>query len=267
MPNTTYITVEDSGSHYTLAHNNCRLTANERYIPFYSDPLNPLNLPPFTMRLQYVEGVTPSFSKGTGVQVSSSPNIWDWTYANTDWGGGFGSGYDNTLIAVLGANSTGVVSMRSMFIGFESLATVALFDTSSCTRMHGMFSNTSVTSLPAFNTTNVTQLGGVCQSCIHLTTVPDWDVSAVENISQAFQNCTSLTEIPDWNIDSVTNMVAAFSGCLNVQTGALALYQKALSKSIPVTLYLNCFYQCGSNTTTGQEELAQIPTNWGGTMS
>ena len=34
MSDTTYITVEDSGSHYTLVHNNCRLIANESYIPF-----------------------------------------------------------------------------------------------------------------------------------------------------------------------------------------------------------------------------------------
>lgn len=256
-------------SETVMTYNNTVMSfgSTPKWMAVESDPYNPLGLPPYTMRLQYVEGVTPTFSKGSGVQVSASPNIWDWTYANTDWGGGFGSGYDNTLIAVLGANSTGVVSMRAMFIGFESLATVALFDTSSCTRMHNMFSDTSVTSLPAFNTINVTQLGGVCQSCVNLTTAPNWNVSAVTNMSQAFENCTSLTEVPNWNIDSVTNMVAAFSGCRNVQTGALALYQKASSKSIGVSLYTNCFSNCGRDTVSGSAELSQIPQSWGGNMS
>ena len=43
------------------------------------------SLPPYTIRLKFTEGVTPTFSKGTAVQVSSSPNIWDLTYENTDW--------------------------------------------------------------------------------------------------------------------------------------------------------------------------------------
>ena len=42
------------------------------------EPPAPL-LPDKTIRLKYVDGVTPTFSKGTAVQVSSSPNVWDLT--------------------------------------------------------------------------------------------------------------------------------------------------------------------------------------------
>ena len=42
-------------------------------------------LPPYTIRLKYKQGTTPTFSKGTGVLVDSTNNIWDLTYENTAW--------------------------------------------------------------------------------------------------------------------------------------------------------------------------------------
>jgi hypothetical protein len=56
-----------------------------------------------------------------------------------------------------------------------------------------------------------------------------------------------------------------FNDCLNVQSGALALYQQASTQTTPPSEYYNTFYNCGSNTTTGAAELAQIPSSWGGT--
>lgn len=49
------------------------------------DPYNPLGLPPYTIRLKYKQGVTPTFSKGTGTLVDAEQNIWDLTYENSDW--------------------------------------------------------------------------------------------------------------------------------------------------------------------------------------
>ena len=76
------------------------------------DPYNPLNLPPYTIRLKYEEGTTPTFSKGTAVQVSQTPNIWDLTYNNTDWTQllyQHASVHSKaSLIEVLGANTTNV---------------------------------------------------------------------------------------------------------------------------------------------------------------
>lgn len=57
-----------------------------------------------------------------------------------------------------------------------------------------------------------------------------------------------------------------FYNCTQVQSGALALYQQASTQTTPPTIYENAFWQCGSNTTTGAAELAQIPVAWGGTM-
>jgi hypothetical protein len=56
-----------------------------------------------------------------------------------------------------------------------------------------------------------------------------------------------------------------FYDCVNVQSGALALYQQASSRVTPPS-HSYTFRFCGSNTETGAAELAQIPTSWGGTM-
>jgi hypothetical protein len=53
----------------------------------------------------------------------------------------------------------------------------------------------------------------------------------------------------------------------NVESGALALYQQAGSQATPPSSYSNCFAGCGRDTVTGAAELAQIPTDWGGTYT
>lgn len=170
-------------------------------------------LPPYTIRLKFTDGVTPTFRYGTGVQVSSSPNIWDLTYENTDWS--FVLFSQSRLLEVIDANTTGVTNMESMFGGDNTrLTTVPLFDTSAVTITRNMFSGCSrLTSIPLFNTSVVTEMGGM------------------------------------------------FYGCTRVESGALALYQQASSQAT-VPEHTNTFRNCGSNTTTGAAELAQIPSDW-----
>lgn len=197
------------------------------------------SLPPYTIRLKYREGFTPYFSKGTAVQVSSSPNVWDLTYENSNW---FNLLYlDTDLLEVIDANSTGVRDMGYMFRDCSSLTSVALFDTSSVTDMVNMF-----------------------YGCSSLTSVPLFDTSSVTSMQFMFYNCSSLTSIPLFDTSSATNMNKMFDGCVNVQSGALALYQQASSQTTPPSNHNNTFYNCGANTVTGAAELAQIPSSWGG---
>lgn len=215
------------------------ITYNDRWIEI-TDPLNPLNLPPYTIRLLYKDGVTPTFSYGTATQISSSPNIWDLTYENSSWVALLSFHID--LLEVLGANSTGVTSMNSMFVGCYSLTTVPLFDTSKVRDMGNMFEGcSSLTSIPLFNTSNVT------------------------NMLSMFHYCSSLTYIPLFNTSKVTIMVGTFYNCNKVESGALALYQQASTQTNPPTDHQDTFLNCGINTTTGSAELSQIPSSWGGT--
>ena len=382
-----------------------------------ADPLNPLNLPAYTIRLLYSDGVTPTFNKGTATQVSSSPNVWDLTYQNSNWSNMLSGSYDggqlvhrNSLLKVLGANTTGVTDMSSMLVACENLNEVALFDTSSVTTTKEMFLDcrniTSVpeydtrnvtnfiemfaqsglvvapnldtrsatdmgsmffncyylTYVPAYNTSSVTDMGGMfwkCQrltsvplmdtsnvtdfntmfsgckalttipsfdtssvtdmsgmftecisltsvplmdtknvtdfhlmfgycssltsipsfdtrsatnmnqmfyNCLALTTVPLLDTADVTNFYRMFMGCIALTSIPLFDTSSATNMDEAFYSCTNVTSGALSLYQQASTQSAPPSSHTNTFYNCGTNTTTGAAELAQIPTSWGGLL-
>lgn len=194
------------------------------------------SLPPYTLRLKFTEGVTPTFINGTAVQVSGSPNIWDLTYENTMWDALVGNQPD--LLEVIDGNTSGVTSMNGLFNTCSNLTSVALFDTSSVTDMSSIFFNCSgLTSIPLFDMSNVTSIMWICTNCTGLTFIPLFDTSSVVEC--------------DW----------AFSGCINVQTGALALYNQ-LSSQGTVMYWDGAFRNCGSNTITGAAELAQIPSSW-----
>ena len=350
-----------------VKYNNKAVSNNSKWVNYtYVDPYNPLNLPPFTIRVRFTNGFTPTFAKGTGVLVDSTNNIWDLTYENVDWSNLLNFSWPNNekLVEVLGANSTGVTNMSAMFnecyyiaspmplfdtssvtdmsrtfsncsrvtsfpsyntsnvtnmsytfykcqamtaapmldtskvtdmsYAFASCTTltnVPLFNTSSVTNMHAMFNDCpALTNVPLFNTTNVTNMNGMFAECGLLASVPLFDTSKVSVMSEMFFECTSLTSVPLFNTSNITNMHGMFSSCTsltavpllntskvtdmrymfyyctNVQSGALALYQQASTQTTPPVYVEEAFTNCGSNTTTGSAELAQIPTSWGGLL-
>lgn len=233
----------------------------------YTTPnYNPLNLPPYTIRLKFNDGVTPSFSYGTASQVSSSPNIWDLTYTNSGWFMLLRNQSD--LIEIMGANSSGVVNMSNMLDMCYSLSSVALFDTRSVTSMTAMFSMCfDLTTIPWFDTPNLTGCYDMFYGCRSLTSLPLLDTRNVATMKRMCYGCSNLTAIPLFDTSSVTDIDMAFNGCSKVETGALALYQQASTQATPPSDHAQCFTNCGSNTTTGLAELNQIPTSWGGLMS
>lgn len=295
-----------------LKVNNKVLKINSNWLNAVTSPVPPgPSLPPYTLRLKFKDGVTPTFEKGTGVQVSTSPNIWDLTYEDTNWKDLLY--YQHDLLEVIDGNTTGVTNMwwmfygcesltsvslfdthnvetlRGMFSGCNSLTSVPLFDTSTCTNMSEMFSAChslttvplfdtstctnmidmfylceSLESVPLFDTSNVTSMSEMFRDCDSLTSVPLFDTSSCTSMASMFEGCHSLTNIPLFDTSKVTSMYYMFFECLNVQSGALALYQQASSQTNP-PYHNNTFKYCGSNTTTGQAELAQIPSSWGGT--
>jgi surface protein len=100
--------------------------------------------------------------------------------------------------------------------------------------------------------------------CVSLTSVPLFNTSNVTNMIEMFQLCSSLKSIPLLDTSSVTDMSGMCEYCYNVESGALALYQQASSQATPPG-HTNTFTRCGVYTTTGAAELAQIPSDWGGT--
>lgn len=141
------------------------LTRNTKWLKESEEPTPPgPSLPPYTIRMKFTTGITPEFSKGTATQISSSPNVWDLTYENSDWSYLFSS--QSYLIEVIEANTTGVTNMDGMFQACDSLTSVPLFDTSSVIGMWCMF-----------------------HTCMSLTSIPLFDTSEVEYMTNMFMNC------------------------------------------------------------------------------
>lgn len=186
---------------------------------------NPLNLPPFTMRLQMVDDTVDPTTWGmedvweglTWTKVEGTEDTWDVTYANPNWFELLGEPYEipcpnkqvHKIKRVLGANTTGVTDMGSLFWCSTdenpALESVALFDTSSVVNMYDMFDGCiSLTSVPLFDTSNVTDMSWMFCCCTLLTTVPRFDTHNVTNMEGMFDSCDNFEELPPFNTSNVT---------------------------------------------------------------
>lgn len=110
------------------------------------DPWNPLNLPPYTIRVQLTNTSFDCSTQGyTGTWVSRGNGIWDITFVNTDWNrlltDSIGFWASRQEHRILGINSTGVTDMeRFEDIGQDYLiGTIPLFDTTALTNVTNMF--------------------------------------------------------------------------------------------------------------------------------
>ena len=257
--------------------------------PDYIDPYNPLNLPPNTVRVRTNDGAAPKKNYNTSYEtatlVEGTTDVYDVYKSGTDFAFLFFN--SDNVEEVLGANTTGITNMYAMLNYCTSLKTVALFDTSSVTDMHIMFVNcnsltsvplfdtSSVTNMsymfsrcsalktvPLFNTSSVTSMGSMFENCNSLTSVPLFDTSSVTTMEYMFEKCNSLTSVPLFDTSSVVFMNGMFANCTKVQSGALALYRQASTQANPPSKHTGTFKNCGSDTTTGAAELAQIPEDW-----
>lgn len=195
-----------------LAYNNSWLAYNSKLVE--CDPYNPLNLPPFTARLLYLEGREPERRKGTFTQVSESPNLWDFTYEDPDWSGAF---YWNDIVKVLGANTSLVEDMSGLFYLNGRLEDVCLFDTRNVTNMSGMFKVSGITTIPKFDTSNVTDMSEMFDDCHDLTSIPQLNTSLVTDMTGFCRNCESLVDVPFMDTSNVVYFNDAFRNCENLR--------------------------------------------------
>lgn len=102
------------------------------------DPYNPLGLPPFTIRVKFSTGYTPTMGDSQTL-VDSTENVWDITQNSTNWTLLFAG--NSNISRIIGSNTTGVTNMSGMFTLCSELEEIQLFDTRSVTNMSSMFSN------------------------------------------------------------------------------------------------------------------------------
>lgn len=159
-----------------------------------------------------------------------------------------------------------VTDMSYMFKGCEELRYIPAMDTRSALYTYNMFEGcSSLGSIYHMNLQSVVNANAMFKRCTSLTTVPLFDLRHVVDAGEMFKY-SGLTSVPLFRTDNMDDVRAMFHGCVDVESGALALYQQMSSQSIPPISYGDCFLNCGSHTTSGAEELGQIPTSWGGTM-
>ncbi len=221
-------------------------------------------------KMDYDPTVAGVGSNGTWKKVNAKfHNVWDWTKIDTTFANAFENAFkssDNLVSVIAAGDTSAITNMYHMFYGCTSLTSVCLFDTSAVTNMQSMFFEcTSLTSVCLFDTSAVTNMSVMFQGCTSLTSVPLFDTSAVTIIYNMFYGCTSLTSVPLFDTSAVTNIGAMFQSCTKVEGGALALYQQASTQQTPPANHNNVFKDCGKDTATGAAELAQIPSDWGGT--
>ena len=246
---------------------------------------NPLGLPAFTARILFERvGYDPVADGGwkTGAhwrQVSTDPNIWDYTREHTNWSNEFqqstiepSSG--RPMFQVLGANTTGVTNMASMFRSTHLHSTV-YFDTSAVTDMSYMFAYNGspyqgdpsrFTWCPNFDTHNVTNMRSMFMYT-DLRAMPDLDTHNVTNMREMFMTAIvysdrCLTKIRLYDTSSVQDVRNMFQNQRFVAGGVLAFYNQLANQQTPPAQHSYCFYRTGDQTTVGQEELAQIPYDW-----
>ena len=105
-----------------------------------------------------------------------------------------------------------------MFKDCTSLTTIPLFDTQNVTNMGGMFWRcNSLTSVPLFDTQNVTDMYGMFYNCTSLTSVPEFNTQNVTNMFGPFFNCTCLTTIPLFDTQNVKDTTQMFYNCTSLK--------------------------------------------------
>lgn len=154
-----------------LKFNNKLIKSGNRIIRKAIDPLNPLNLPPNTVRVRTSDDNVPYKARLTSYEtatlVPGTSDVYDVYKGGTSLDRLFRDSVN--VIEVLGANTSNVISMENMFYGCTALQSVPLFDTSKVTDMDYMFIYCEqLTTLPLFDTSNVRDMWATFEKCYNV---------------------------------------------------------------------------------------------------
>lgn len=219
---------------YTYNDKVLKNVATDKWLKKKEGPnYNPYNLPAKTFRFK----LGSSWSGDPSITVTQvEGDIYDVTFPSDSAINYFSK---SAVTGLLGANGTGLTVVPSSLTSLTgTVGNLYLPDTTS---LYSFFAGSSITSIGAIYAPNVTNINEMCN------------------------NNSYLTAVPDLYLNSITSCNNAFYGCINVESGALALYNKLAALGAQITAHNQTFAGCGSNTVTGAAELAQIPSSWGGT--
>lgn len=255
---------------------------------------DPPGIPQYTVRFEFPDGYDPhtapwiwndpdsriTWKTGSSwAQVSSSPNVWDYTHETASWDAEFydsthsGSCLFNPLapVKVLGCNLSGVSSAFSLFSNAQGLREATL----DFTGYTGVYLNSVLYQCENLVTADVTLSDSVRYAQSLLAKSDSLESFSLHNTSRVLSfyglaavstgDRWSLKSVPLFDTSSATDVASMFSGQRNVEGGALALYTQMSTQANPPSSHSYCFNNCGADTASGAAELAQIPSSWGGT--
>jgi surface protein len=132
--------------------------------------------------------------------------------------GGYFWGCSNLIITASDIlNLTGVTNMLHMFVGCSSLTTIPnvnSWNTSQVTNMGGMFQQATAfnQNIDSWNTSQVTNMQSMFQQATAFNqNIGSWNTNQVTNMVGMFQQATAFNQnIGSWNTNQVTNMQSMF---------------------------------------------------------
>ena len=126
----------------------------------------------------------------------------------------------------------------TIFREHSLITTVPLFDTSNVTSFEEMFYYcTSLKSVPLFNTSNAETLYRMFYSCYALETVPNFDTSKVTNFGYMFQNCAALKNAPNIDVSNGTSFSNMFYNCSQLESLTLNIKPQEANQSLNYFVY------------------------------
>lgn len=109
-------------------------------------------------------------------------------------------------------------------------------NTSKVTDMSYMFQScTNLTTIPLLDTSKVTNMFDMFYGCTSLTTIPLLNTSSVTTMSYMFRNCTNLTTIPLLNTSKVANIQNIFDGCTSLSDESLNNILAMCTNAVKIT--------------------------------
>ena len=188
-----------------------------------------------------------------------------------------------TLKALLDATKSANYLFRN-YRGRSVDELISRSDTSNVTTMSGMFDScVNLISIPELDTSNVTDMSYMFSDCHELTSIPELDTSRAIKMSYMFGYCFKLTAIPTLNASNATDLDSIFSSCSKLTSIGLYGFTRSINIS-PTALghdaivaFLNqagTAYSSSQKITMGPDMLAllsdeekAIATNKGWTLA
>lgn len=249
---------------------------------------NTLLSTPYTLRFFFTDiNYDPTTVSGwksgsTWTQVSSSPNIWDYTHESSNWDDEFNGKFvsnANEVVILASGDLSGITSMKNVAYVSSKVAG-GTFGSGSITQ------TSYITYMCDLDTPNVTSMDGLLMGCRYLAVAPKLNTSSCTSLWSTFYTLHSILMIPNIDTSHVTNMRTTYRRCysllytpnLSNVNSNLNLCQYCFEKAYNLTSGLKdaydnlvltnntnhsaCFSNAGTKSTTGTAELALIPSDW-----